>query len=125
RTGVVFNERLASHFNAWNKDFTERPQRLLRSIERCSELGLLQRCKRIPLRKATEAELLSCHTKKHIELLKDTETMNEEQLKSVSQKYDYIYFHEKSNENAVLTVGGLIDLVDEVLFGKSPWCRGC
>ncbi|BFZ09053.1 hypothetical protein BsWGS_12092 [Bradybaena similaris] len=118
RTGVVFSERLATHFNAWNKDFTERPQRLLRSIERCKELGLLQRCKQVPLRKATEAEILTCHTKKHLELLKSTEEMNEEQLKSISQKYDYIYFHEKSYENAILTVGGLIDLVDEVATGK-------
>lgn len=46
------------------------------------------------LRNATEDEILTCHTKRHIEILRSTQSMNEEQLKAISQKYDYIYFHE-------------------------------
>ncbi|XP_005097878.1 polyamine deacetylase HDAC10 [Aplysia californica] len=115
RTGVVYDSRLSSHFSAWNKDFTEKPQRNTKCIERCTELGLLKRCLHVPVREATEAEMMLCHTRQHIELLRMTESMNGEELKAISQKYDFIYFHQKSFENAKLSLGGVIDLVDKVV----------
>ena len=48
-TAVVYDSRLSLHYSAWNQDFTEIPQRNSQCIERCSELGLLQRCFRVPV----------------------------------------------------------------------------
>ncbi|XP_059151084.1 polyamine deacetylase HDAC10-like [Physella acuta] len=117
-TGVVYDEKLSSHFNAWNKDFTETPHRVIQSIKRCRELKLLERCKRIPIREANESEILTCHSRKHLEILKSTETMKRDELMAISQKYDFIYFHEKSFENATLSLGGVVDLVDNIVSGK-------
>ena len=45
------------------------------------------------VREATVEEITTHHTKAHIDLLESTATMDENELKQISQKYDYIYFH--------------------------------
>ncbi|CAL1534568.1 unnamed protein product, partial [Lymnaea stagnalis] len=117
-TGVVYDDRLSTHYNAWNKDFTETPLRVIKCIERCREMGLLDRCKRIPVREATDNEILTCHSQRHLEILKSTQFMSEDELKAISQKYDYIYFHKQSYQNAKLALGGTIDLFESIVTGK-------
>ncbi|XP_071082347.1 histone deacetylase 6-like isoform X2 [Haliotis cracherodii] len=117
-TGLVYDERLTRHFHAWNEDFSEKPERILEPFARCQALGLVNRCCRIQARPATESEILSLHSKDHIRLLKETSSMSEEQLKNLSQMYDYIYFHNHIYESAQLALGGAIDLVDHVVTGR-------
>ncbi|XP_067685147.1 histone deacetylase 6-like [Haliotis asinina] len=117
-TGLVFDERLARHFHAWNEDFSEKPERILEPFARCQALGLVDRCCRIQARPATEHEMLSLHSRDHIRLLKETSAMSDEQLKHLSQMYDYIYFHNDIYESAQLALGGAIDLVDHVVTGR-------
>ncbi|RUS84060.1 hypothetical protein EGW08_008172 [Elysia chlorotica] len=118
RTAVVFDKRLESHFSRWNVNFTETPHRVAEILKRCNQLNLLERCLRIPVREATVKEITTYHTKAHLDLLESTASMNEAELKEISQKYDYIYFHEKSAENAKLSLGGVIDLIDAVVSDK-------
>ncbi|KAK3768236.1 hypothetical protein RRG08_031030 [Elysia crispata] len=118
RTAVVFDKRLESHFSQWNTAFTEIPLRVAEILHRCDQLNLLERCQRIPVREATVEEITTHHTKAHIDLLESTATMDENELKQISQKYDYIYFHAKSAENAKLSLGGVIDLVDAIVSDK-------
>ena len=67
---------------------------VLVSFCRCEELGLVQCCKEILSREATEAELLTKHTPEQIEILKATENVtDEEYLEKLSSKYDAIYIH--------------------------------
>ncbi|XP_048252903.1 histone deacetylase 6-like isoform X2 [Haliotis rufescens] len=117
-TGLVYDERLARHFHAWNEDFTEKPERILEPFARCQALGLVNRCCRIQARPATESEILILHSRDHIRLLKETSSMSEEQLKNLSQMYDYIYFHNHIYKSAQLALGGAIDLVDHVVTGR-------
>ncbi|GFO44964.1 histone deacetylase [Plakobranchus ocellatus] len=118
RTAVVFDKKLESHYSKWNKDFTETPNRVVEILHRCEQLNLLERCLRIPVREATEAEITTWHTKNHLKILESTANMTENELKRISQKYDFIYFHSKSSENAKLTLGGVIDLVEAVVTEK-------
>ncbi|KAK3101938.1 hypothetical protein FSP39_007516 [Pinctada imbricata] len=97
---------MASHFHIWNEDFTEKPERFIKTIERCKEYGLIDRCHRIPSRFSTEAEMLSLHTKEHVEILKQTASMCKEDMEKLSQKYDYLYFHNVQNGMAIIRPPG-------------------
>ena len=37
------------------------------------------------------------HSEEHVEKLRSTSKMSEDELKEISQQYDYIYFHPVSN----------------------------
>ena len=43
---------------------------------------------------ATESELLQCHSQSYIDRLKESSTMNKEQLMDLSQNYDGVYMHQ-------------------------------
>lgn len=65
---------------------------------RCEELGLIKYCKDIPVREATESELLSKHSPEQIEILRATENVSDEDyLEKLSSKYDAIYIHPVSS----------------------------
>ena len=70
-TGIVFDEFMAQHFNPWDSDHIEKPDRLLKSHERCVELGLIEKCVKIQSRKATVKELELCHDESYLEALED------------------------------------------------------
>ena len=46
-TGLIMNELMERHFNPWDKDHIERPERIKYIQERLSELGLSERCKQV------------------------------------------------------------------------------
>ena len=69
-TGLLFDEFMAEHKNTWDPEHVECPQRLLRSKARLDELGLTVKCKEIPSRKATNEEILLCHTQEYLDELK-------------------------------------------------------
>jgi hypothetical protein len=69
QTGLVFDEKMAEHSNPWDANHIERPERLLRAKERCEELGLVEKCLRIPSRKATLEELQMVHSQDYLEQL--------------------------------------------------------
>ncbi|KAG5326611.1 HDAC6 deacetylase, partial [Pseudoatta argentina] len=93
-TGLVFDRSMAEHECIWDSNYPECPARFTRVLQRCEELGLVQRCKLIEPRRATENELLSKHSKKQIDILKATDdAMDSENLELLSSKYDCVYIH--------------------------------
>lgn len=61
---------------------------------RCNELGLIERCTKIPCRFATNDELLMKHTQEIIDILKSTEDSEDFKLLQIlSSKFDAVYFH--------------------------------
>ncbi|XP_060600766.1 histone deacetylase 6-like [Ruditapes philippinarum] len=115
RTGLVYDERLSRHFNSWNPKFVEVPERVTDPFAVCEKYLLVDRCKRIECRPASDAEMVLKHSSEMIEKLKSTHDMTEDDLKEMSTKYDYIYFHPCIFENAQLALGGTIELVTSVL----------
>ncbi|KAJ7397848.1 Gamma-tubulin complex component 6 [Pitangus sulphuratus] len=61
-------------------------------------------------------------TSEHLEVAKSTQTMNEEELKRVSENYDAFFFHPNTYRCARLAVGATLQLVDAVMSGKG--CNG-
>lgn len=93
-TGLVFDQSMAEHECLWDPDYPECPARFTRVLQRCEELGLVQRCKLIKARLATENELLMKHSQKHIDILKATDGCTDsENLELLSSKYDAVYVH--------------------------------
>ncbi|NXR21148.1 HDAC6 deacetylase, partial [Cinclus mexicanus] len=48
RVGLVYDPRMEEHRNTWDSHHPECPQRLARVLQRLQELGLAQRCLRVP-----------------------------------------------------------------------------
>lgn len=65
----------------------------------------MDRCQRIPSRKATMIELEKLHDQEVVGLLKSTENMRDcSELEELSSKYDFLYIHPVSlcSEFAIL-----------------------
>lgn len=118
-TGLVFDRGMAEHECIWDPNYPECPARFTRVLERCEELGLVQRCKLIEPRRATESELLSKHSQKQIDVLKATDgSTDAENLEFLSSKYDCVYVHPSTYRLSLLAVGSTINLVESVCKGE-------
>lgn len=49
RTGFIYDELMTKHKCEWDENYQECPERLLQPFARCEELGLVERCVRIPV----------------------------------------------------------------------------
>ncbi|XP_018305057.1 histone deacetylase 6 isoform X2 [Mycetomoellerius zeteki] len=118
-TGLVFDRNMAEHECIWDPNYPECPARFTRVLQRCEELGLVQRCKLIEPRRATENELLSKHSQKQIDILKATDgSTDSENLELLSSKYDCVYIHPSTYKLSLLAVGSTINLVESVCKGE-------
>ncbi|RZF39849.1 hypothetical protein LSTR_LSTR000497 [Laodelphax striatellus] len=117
-TGVVYDDRMVENRCLWDPNYQECPGRYTKVMERCRELGLLDRCKFIPSREAREEEILTLHKQEHLDKLKATEGCSDiDKLELISSHYDAIYIHPMTYRLSLLSVGSTIQLVDEILKG--------
>ncbi|NWY40818.1 HDA10 deacetylase, partial [Sylvia atricapilla] len=96
----------------------EVPERLSSSYELLRSYHLVERCVHVPVREGSEEEILLVHSVEHLEVAKSTQTMNEEELKRVSENYDAFFFHPSTYHCARLAVGAALQLVDAVMSGR-------
>jgi acetoin utilization deacetylase AcuC-like enzyme len=108
-TGLVYDERFLLHRAPY--DHPEHPGRLSAIWNRFKEIGLLDRCRRVPARDATREELLTVHTAAHVDRIEATARREHAQLDPDT------YTSRASAEAARLAAGGLVDLTGEVLSG--------
>ncbi|XP_053318400.1 polyamine deacetylase HDAC10 [Spea bombifrons] len=119
-TALVYDEEMMNYRLLWDDPecAIEVPERLSSSYERLQHYDLVQRCVGLPVREATEEEITLVHSTDYLEIVKSTQTMNEEELKKTSQNYVAAYFHQNSYRCAKLALGGTLQLVDAVLSGQ-------
>nr|CAD7196245.1 unnamed protein product [Timema douglasi] len=114
-TGVTYDPRMECHRNFWDPNYPECPERFSSVMLRCTEYGLLQRCKFLPPRRVTEEELLTKHSPDIIEILKQTSgSYDMKYLEDLSSNYDSIYVHPTTYQLSLLAAGSTIELVDKV-----------
>ncbi|KAM6143529.1 protein deacetylase HDAC6 [Erethizon dorsatum] len=118
RTGLVYDQRMMSHCNIWDSHHPETPQRILRIMCHLEELGLSERCVTLPVRPATEAELLTCHSAEYVERLRATEKMKTQELHCEGANFDSIYICPSTFTCAQLATGAACRLVEAVLSGE-------
>ncbi|XP_025261717.1 histone deacetylase 6 isoform X2 [Camponotus floridanus] len=118
-TGLVFDRSMAEHECLWDPNYPECPARFTRVLQRCEELNLVQRCKRVESRLATENEILTKHSQKQIDILKATDgCADSENLELLSSKYDAVFVHPSTYKLSLLAVGSTINLVESICKGE-------
>uniref|UniRef100_A0A7N8Y2X4 Histone deacetylase 6 n=1 Tax=Mastacembelus armatus TaxID=205130 RepID=A0A7N8Y2X4_9TELE len=117
-TGLVYDERMMEHLNMWDRHHPEQPQRVAKIFSKHQQLGLVNRCQRIPARLATEEELSVCHSVQHIEQMKATAVMKPRDLYKLGQEFNSIYINNQSFQSAQLAAGGCFNAVDWILTGQ-------
>ncbi|NXQ78153.1 HDA10 deacetylase, partial [Quiscalus mexicanus] len=119
-TALIYDEEMTTHKLLWNDPICdiEVPERLSSSYEHLRSYHLVERCVHVPIREGSEEEILLVHSLEHLEVAKSTQTMNEEELKRVSENYDAFFFHPSTYHCARLAVGAALQLVDAVMTEK-------
>ncbi|KAM3872288.1 histone deacetylase 6 [Diretmus argenteus] len=117
-TGLLYDERMMEHLNMWDSHHPEQPQRISKIFNKHQELGLVDRCQRIPARLATEEELAMCHGADHIGLIKATAVMKPRDLHRLADEHDSIFINNQSYQSALLAAGGCCSAAERVLTGQ-------
>ncbi|KAM9584613.1 protein deacetylase HDAC6 [Morphnus guianensis] len=118
RTGLLYDERMEEHCNPWDSQHPEAPQRVTRIVERLRELGLAQRCLRLPARYALPAQLRACHTRAHVAALAGTEGLRPRELRGAAERYNSVFLCPRSYACARLAAGTACAAVTAVLTGQ-------
>ncbi|XP_067270492.1 histone deacetylase 6 [Pseudorasbora parva] len=117
-TGLVYVDAFTHFHCLWDASHPECPARVSTVMETLETEGLLGRCVRVEARAVSEDELLLVHKKDYVELMKSTVNMKEEELKTLSDKYDSVYLHPEFFSSACLAVGSVLQLVDKVMTSQ-------
>ncbi|CAL8375872.1 unnamed protein product [Arctogadus glacialis] len=119
-TALIYDEEMTKYKLLWVDPVCkiEVPERLIVSYEALVKSGLADRCVSIPVREATDAEILLAHSEEYLEAVKKTPFMHLEELMTFTQKYGDVYFHPNIYHCAKLAVGATLQLVDNVMTGK-------
>ncbi|KAM9351272.1 histone deacetylase 6 [Symphorus nematophorus] len=117
-TGLVYDERMMEHLNMWDRHHPEQPQRIAKIFSKHQQLGLVDRCQRIPARLATEEELCRCHSVQHIDQMKATAVMKPRDLHKLSEEFNSIYINNQSFSSALLAAGSCFTAVERIVSGQ-------
>ncbi|KAG7230940.1 hypothetical protein INR49_024969 [Caranx melampygus] len=96
----------------------EVPERLTVSHAALVESGLADRCVSVPVREATDEDILLVHSEEYLEAVKKTPYMTLEELQEFTLQYGDVYFHPNIYHCAKLAAGAALQLVDSVITGK-------
>ncbi|CAB4068235.1 Histone deacetylase 7,Histone deacetylase 9,Polyamine deacetylase HDAC10,Histone deacetylase 18,Histone deacetylase 6,Histone deacetylase 4,Histone deacetylase 5 [Lepeophtheirus salmonis] len=117
--GYVHDSIFDLHYNPWDEDHIEKPERLIRIMERLKETRLLERCKQIPSRIAEEHEILEVHDESLIQLLKSSSQLNSSQeFKNFASKSFYSVFLNKDTYKVALTAAGSGLALSDALYSN-------
>ncbi|XP_017852625.1 histone deacetylase 6 isoform X2 [Drosophila busckii] len=119
-TALIFDESMSQHRCLWDDTHQERPERFTRTLERCRELKLVERCLQLPSRVASKAEILKLHSDEHYDRLESTAGVQDpDAMEELSSHYDAIYIHPSTFKLSLLASGSTIELVEHLLTGKA------
>uniref|UniRef100_A0A671L540 Histone deacetylase domain-containing protein n=1 Tax=Sinocyclocheilus anshuiensis TaxID=1608454 RepID=A0A671L540_9TELE len=116
-SALIFDEEMSRYKLLWKDPVCEIevPERVTVSYEALKTHGVTQRCKQLPVRQATEQEILLAHSEEYLEAVKQTPKMSVEELMAFSKQYSDVYFHQNIYHCAKLAVGATLQLVDSVV----------
>ncbi|KAK6482320.1 polyamine deacetylase HDAC10 isoform X1 [Huso huso] len=119
-SALIYDEEMTQYKLLWDypECSIEVPERLCVSHTALKSQGLLERCVSLPVREATEEEILLAHSAEYLAAVKTTPSMNLEELQAFSLQYEAVYFHQNIYHCAKLALGATLQLVDSVMTGK-------
>lgn len=136
KTGFCYDVRMRYHAKIVTSAFDyvdphpEDPRRIYRVYKALAESGIIIDPKlegldnvgdlmyKIPIRYASDDELLLVHTKEHLDFIKSTTSMTRDQLVDETEKGDSVYFNNDSYMSAMLSCGGAIEVCKAVVERK-------
>ncbi|KAL2633845.1 hypothetical protein R1flu_005324 [Riccia fluitans] len=118
--GLVYDERMCDHANLEDPLHPEKPDRITAIFELLQCAGIVDRCKRVSAREATDAELASVHTPKHIAAMRAIakQAYDREERINLARRYNSIYFNKGSSLSALLAAGSVVELATRVTKGE-------
>ncbi|XP_059191347.1 polyamine deacetylase HDAC10 [Centropristis striata] len=119
-TALLYDEEMTKYKLLWVDPACkiEVPERLTVSHEALIKTGLADRCVSVPVREATDADILLVHSEEYLEAVKKTPYMTLEDLMEFTSHYGDVYFHPNIYHCAKLAAGATLQLVDSVMTGK-------
>ncbi|KAJ8374134.1 hypothetical protein SKAU_G00047140 [Synaphobranchus kaupii] len=119
-TALVYDEEMTRYKLLWVDPACkiEVPERLTVSHAALQQQGLAQRCVTLPVRQATEEDILLAHSEEYLEAVKKTPFMTLEEMMTFTQQYGDVYFHPNIYHCAKLAIGATLQLVDSVMTGQ-------
>ncbi|XP_045164142.2 histone deacetylase 6-like isoform X1 [Mercenaria mercenaria] len=114
-TGFLYDEKFTLHKNDWQSNFPEKPARVTSPYKRCCDLDLVNRCTRIEVQYGTEDQVLLQHSQRQIDILQSVTEMDINERKSLSTKYDSVYFHQETFQTAMLAMGSTVEMMEQIL----------
>ncbi|XP_042352613.1 polyamine deacetylase HDAC10 isoform X1 [Plectropomus leopardus] len=119
-TALVYDEEMTKYKLLWVDPAckVEVPERLTVSHEALIKTGLAERCVSVPVREATDEDILLVHSEEYLEAVKKTPYMTLEDLKEFTLQFGDVYFHPNIYHCAKLAAGAALQLVDSVMTGK-------
>uniref|UniRef100_G3NIB1 Histone deacetylase 10 n=1 Tax=Gasterosteus aculeatus aculeatus TaxID=481459 RepID=G3NIB1_GASAC len=119
-TALLYDDEMTKYKLLWTDPVCkiEVPERLTVSHEALLKAGLADRCISVPVREATDADILLVHSEEYLEAVKKTPYMTLEDLMEFTLQYGDVYFHPNIYHCAKLAAGATLQLVDSVMTGK-------
>ncbi|KAK4306266.1 hypothetical protein Pmani_021889 [Petrolisthes manimaculis] len=119
---LAYDSRMTQHRRLNTKDArpdSETPERIQRAWECLEKFDVPQKAQILEPRQATREELELVHTVAHVDTLFTFNKLSEKELESKQRTYSSIYLHPSTNDCALLAVGCLLQIVDNVCNGGS------
>ncbi|GJQ69943.1 putative histone deacetylase [Trypoxylus dichotomus] len=117
KTGVCYDNKMTLHKCEWDEKYPENPQRYCAVMERCIELGLLDRCIQLPYTIPTKEEILKKHSHAIYDQLENMNALNLVELEEEASKYDAVYFNKYTFDSAITAAGCVMSVVENVCKG--------
>ena len=117
RTGLVYDRRMQKHFHPYQKH-PECPERTLTIMGALESSGLKNRMFQLPVRTATDAELLLVHTPEHLSYVNSLIDPVKRKENFLSLERRSAYASEGSVEAAYVSCGSVLSALDHLVSGK-------
>ncbi|XP_068595049.1 polyamine deacetylase HDAC10 [Brachionichthys hirsutus] len=119
-TALLHDEEMTKYKLLWVDPACEIevPERLTASHDALVRNGLADRCVSVPVREATDADILLVHSREYLEAVKTTPDLTLEELQEFTLQFGDVYFHPNIYRCAKLAAGAALQLVDSVMTGK-------
>ncbi|KAI8339658.1 hypothetical protein BC941DRAFT_421098 [Chlamydoabsidia padenii] len=118
-TGYIFDVYMTYHATLDIFDIhPEDPRRLFYIYREMQTQQLLDKCERLPIKKATHRDILSVHQFELLQVLQQTRKMTRKELIAMEKEYDSIYVNNHSYESSLYAAGGVIELCKAVVADR-------
>lgn len=100
------------------KGHPESPERIRAIYNEIVKSGFLSLCRVVPIRLASDNEILSVHSEKHLANMKKIISSDKIGLRKMERMYNSVYLNNDSYYCALLSAGGVIELCEQVVNGS-------